>query len=121
SMRLGAGGRRLTPEAQAEFDRQFGERISHVPGVKSQGSVTSLPFTSSVGWGSITVEGFTPQPGHELQDDLRGATPDSFRAMCSMLRNSRVWSGPDIAPQATRLVAIDEKCAQRFLWREAPL
>jgi len=121
SMRLGAGGRRLAPEAQAEFARQFGERISHVPGVKSQGSVTSLPFTSSVGWGSIGVEGFTPQPGQELQVDLRGVTPDYFRAMGIPLLKGRFFSDLDTVPKAPRVVMIDEKFAQRFWPREDPV
>src|SRR5207245_1742797 len=121
SMRLGAGGRRLTPEAQAEFDRQFGERISHVPGVKSQGGVSSLPFTSSVGWGSMKVEGFTPQPGQELQVDMRGATPDYFRAMGIPLLKGRFFSDLDNVPKAPRVVLIDGKFAQRFWLGEDPL
>ena len=52
--------------------------------------MSSLPFTSSVGWGSINVEGWTPQPGQELQVDQRGATPDYFRTMEIPLRAGAV-------------------------------
>ena len=51
-----------------------------------------LPFTSSVGWGSINVEGLTPEPGQELQVDQRAATADYFRTMEIPLRKGRFFS-----------------------------
>ena len=82
SMRLGASGRRFaTPQAAIAFFRQIGDRIAAVPGVIVRGAVSSLPFTAAVGWGSINVEGFQPQPGQELQVDMRAASPDYFRTM----------------------------------------
>src|SRR5205085_8451844 len=70
SMRLGANGQRFqNRDAAIQFYRQLGQNIASAAGVKAQGAVSSLPFTSSVGWGSIHVEGFTPQPGQELQVD----------------------------------------------------
>ena len=82
SMRLGSSGRRFdTPQASNEFYRVVAERIANVPGVTRAGSVSSLPFTNAVGWGSINVEGFQPRPGQELQVDIRGASPDYFRTM----------------------------------------
>ena len=75
-MRLGASGRQFpNRDAAVEFYRQFGDRIAAVPGVKVRGAVTALPFTSSVGWGGINVEGFVPQPGQELQVDQRAPRP----------------------------------------------
>ena len=91
SLRLGASGRQFpNPEARLEYFRQFGDRIAAVPGIKVRGAVTALPFTSSVGWGSINVEGWTPQPGQELQVDQRAATPDYFRTMEIPLREGTV-------------------------------
>src|SRR5205085_12559729 len=101
-------------DAAIQFYQQLGERISSVPGVKSQGAVTSLPFTSSVGWGSISVEGFTPQPGQELQVDQRNATTDYFRAMEIPLLKGRFFSDRDTVPNAPPVVVIDDKFAQRF-------
>jgi predicted permease len=121
-MRLGASGRQFqNRDAAGEFFRQVGERISSVPGVKVRGAVTSLPFTSSVGWGSINVEGFTPQPGQELQVDQRAATPDYFRAMEIPLMKGRFFSEFDAMPNAQRVVLIDEKFAQRFWPNEDPV
>ena len=39
----------------------FSDALAAVPGVTMRGAVSSLPFTSSVGWGSINVEGWTPR------------------------------------------------------------
>jgi predicted permease len=115
SMRLGASGRQFpNPEARIEYFRQFSDRIAAVPGVQVRGAVTSLPFTSSVGWGSINVEGWTPQPGQELQVDQRAVTADYFRTMEVPLRQGRFFTNFDALPNAERVAIIDEKFAQRF-------
>jgi predicted permease len=114
-MRLGSSGRPVqNRDAAVARYRQFGEAIARIPGVEARGAVSSLPFTSSVGWGSVNVEGFTPQPGQELQVDQRAVTPDYFRVMEIPLRQGRMFNDFDL-PQHAQLVAIiDEKFAQRF-------
>jgi predicted permease len=122
SMRVGAGGPQFTSrDASIEFYRQLGERIAAVPGVKVRGAVTSLPFTSAVGWGGINVEGFTPQPGQELQVDQRAATPDYFRTMGIPLRKGRFFTDFDGMAKAQSVVVVDEKFAQRFWPSEDPI
>ncbi|HYN07799.1 MAG TPA: ABC transporter permease [Vicinamibacterales bacterium] len=115
SMRLGASARQFqNRDAAVAFYRDFGDRISAVPGVTSRGAVSSLPFTSSVGWGSINVEGWTPQPGQELQVDQRGATTDYFKTMRIPLVTGRFFTDLDMPQNAEQVVIIDEKFAQRF-------
>jgi predicted permease len=115
SMRLGASGRQFqNRDVAVEFFRQVGDRIATVPGVKMRGAVSSLPFTSSVGWGSISVEGFTPQPGQELPVDQRAVTPDYFRTMEIPLLKGRHFSDFDTMQNAQPVALIDEKFAQRF-------
>lgn len=122
SMRLGASGRQFQDRTMAvEFYRQVGDKIASVPGVKVRGAVTSLPFTSSVGWGSINVEGFTPQPGQELQVDQRAATPDYFRSMEVPVIKGRAFTDFDAVPNAERVAIVDEKFAQRFWPNEDPI
>ncbi|HET7220688.1 MAG TPA: ABC transporter permease [Vicinamibacterales bacterium] len=119
SMRLGASGRQFPArEAAIEFYRQIGDRIAAVPGIKARGAVTALPFTAAVGWGSINVEGFTPQPGQELQVDQRAVTPDYFRTMEIPLIKGRSFTSFDAMPDAAPVAIIDEKFAQRF-WPNA--
>ena len=84
------------------------------PAVTARGAVSSLPFTSSVGWGSINVEGWTPPPGQELQVDQRGVTSDYFRTMGIALVQGRSFTESDMPANAEPVVLIDEKFAQRF-------
>ena len=122
SMRLGASGRQFpNRDAAMEFFRQFGAQIAAVPGVTARGAVSSLPFTSAVGWGSINVEGFTPQPGQELQVDQRAATPDYFRTMEIPLLRGRYFSDFDTMTTAQPVVIVDEKFAQRFWPDQDPI
>jgi len=115
SMRLGPTARQFQNRDQAvAFFRGMNEALAAVPGVTMRGAVSSLPFTSSVGWGSINVEGWTPQPGQELQVDQRGATPDYFRTMKIPLVQGRVFNDLDMPANAARVGVIDEKFAQRF-------
>ena len=85
-----------------------------VPGVKERGAVSALPFTSSVGWGSINVEGWTPEPGQELQVDQRAATPEYFSTMKIPLVQGRFFTDADMPQNAEQVVVIDKKFAQRF-------
>jgi predicted permease len=114
SMRMGASSRRLTErEAALSYSRELSARISRVPGVVMRGAVSSLPFTSAVGWGSINVEGFTPQPGQELQVDQRAASPDYFRTMQIPLLQGRMFTELD-STSDQGVAIIDESFAQRF-------
>jgi predicted permease len=115
SMRLGASTRPFADrEASLAFYRPFGEALSAVPGVSMRGAVSALPFTSSVGWGSINVEGWTPQPGQELQVDQRAVTTEYFRTMRVSLVQGRFFTDADLPSSAESVVIVDEKFAQRF-------
>ena len=115
SLRLGASTRQFTDrEASLAYYRPFGEALAAVPGVQMRGAVSALPFTSSVGWGSINVEGWTPQPGEELQVDQRGVTPDYFQTMRIPVIQGRTFVPPDYASTAEQIVVIDENFAKRF-------
>jgi predicted permease len=122
SMRLGDGSRTFKDrDAALQFFKQRDESIAGVPGVTAQGSVSSLPFTSSVGWGGINVEGFIPQPGQELQVDQRAASPSYFQTMQIPLLKGRFFTVHDLAQNAQHVVVIDEKFAQRFWPHEDPI
>jgi predicted permease len=115
SMRLGASARQFQDRnAAVAFYRDFGAQLATVPGVSMRGAVSALPFTSSVGWGGINVEGWTPQPGQELQVDQRGATADYFRTMGIALIQGRFFTDGDMPQNAEPTAIIDEKFAQRF-------
>lgn len=115
SMRLGVAGRQFeNRDAAFAYYSTFGDALASVPGVKERGAVSALPFTSSVGWGSINVEGWTPEPGQELQVDQRAATTKYFSTMKIPLIAGRVFTDADLAQNAEPVVIIDQKFAQRF-------
>ncbi len=104
----------------ARFLQEIGERIARVPDVRLEGTVSALPLTPSVGWGSISVEGFHPKPGQELQVDLRIASTNYFRAMQIPLKSGRFFSDHEtLASQ--QVVVVDEKFAQRFWPHDNPV
>jgi predicted permease len=121
SMRLGGTAQQLpNRDVAIPYYRPITEALAAVPGVESLGFVTALPFTSSVGWGSINVEGWTPQPGQELQVDLRNATTDYFRTMKIPLKQGRFFEDTDLPMQAAQVGLVDQKFADRF-WPEGAI
>jgi predicted permease len=115
SLRLGSTARQFpSRDVAIEFYRAASDALNSVPGVTMRGAVSSLPFTSSVGWGGINVEGWTPQPGQELQVDQRSATADYFKTMQIPLIQGRVFTDADVPSTAQPVVIIDEKFAKRF-------
>jgi len=115
SMRLGSTARQFeNRDAALAYYSNFGEQLSSVPGVKERGAVSALPFTSSVGWGGISVEGWVPEPGQELQVDQRGATSRYFSTMGIPLIAGRVFNDADLAQDAAPVIIIDNKFARRF-------
>jgi predicted permease len=114
TMRVAATGPKYRKdEPVAQFYREIGARISHLPGVMAQGIVSTLPLTGAVGWGGINVEGFTPAPGEELQVDLRSASADYFRTMEIPLRSGRFFSEHD-TPSTPPVAIVDDRFARRF-------
>jgi predicted permease len=67
------------------------------------------------------VEGFTPQPGQELQVDQRAATPDYFRTMEVPILKGRGFTDFDAMPNAQAVVVVDEKFARRFWPDQDPI
>jgi predicted permease len=116
---VGTKYRQPGPVARA-FQEIVG-RVSRLPGVKAAGGVSSLPFSSSVGWGGIEIEGYVPPPTEpELQVDKRAATPDYFRAMEIPLVAGRFFNDHD-TPDSPPVVVIDDKMAKRFWPHESPI
>jgi predicted permease len=126
TMKVTVNGPRSNAEApgfkkrMARFHQEIENRIDHLPGVKSEGLISALPLTGSVGWGEINVEGYHPLPGQELQVDLRAASSDYFRAMDIPLVRGRFFSEHDTV-DSQQVAIIDEKFAQRFWPRDNPI
>jgi predicted permease len=95
------------------FYQQIEGRIAHLPGVTSEGAVSALPLTGTVGWGGIKVEGYNPPPGQELQADMRLASAHYFQTMEIPLVQGRFFADQDNS-DAAQVAIIDQKFARRF-------
>ena len=114
SMRVVANGPRYRQDAaRLQFFREIGDRIARLPGVISYGMGSPIPLTGEIGWGGINVEGFTPEPGQELQVDQRMADRGYFSTMQIPLIQGRFFSDHDTA-QSQQVAIIDQRFAQRF-------
>jgi predicted permease len=100
-------------KATVQFYQEVAHRVTQLPGVKSQGVVSALPLTGTVGWGGINVEGYHPEPGQELQVDIRIASTDYFRTMEVPLLKGRFFDEHD-TQDAQQVAIIDQKFASRF-------
>ncbi|HEV2351020.1 MAG TPA: ABC transporter permease [Terriglobia bacterium] len=107
-------------KAVIQFYQEVADRITRLPGVTTEGLVSVLPLTGTVGWGGIHVEGYNPPPGQELQVDLRTASSDYFRTMEIPLVKGRFFSEHDTA-DALPVVIIDENFARRFWPHDDPI
>ena len=115
SMRTGPSARRFKTDTEANAHyRALRRQAAAIPGVESAEFTGALPFTSAVSWGGINVEGFIPQPGQELQVDIRGVTPGYFGAMRIPLRMGRAFTEEDVEAAPSRSAIIDEPFAKRF-------
>ena len=117
TMEIAAAGKKYQNDKDDKpiinFYKEVESRIAHLPGVVSEGVVSTLPLTGEVGWGGINVEGYTPPPGQELQVDIRIAGTDYFRTMEIPIRKGRFFTGDDTEDKP-QVVIIDEKFARRF-------
>jgi len=99
---------------QRAYQRVYAH-LRELPGVQDAAGTGVLPFTPSIGWGGISVEGYTPAPEQgELQVDQRNVSPRYFETMEVPIRQGRSFTDQDAADNAPRTVMIDEKMARRF-------
>ena len=114
TMRVVATGQKYREDsAVIAFYRELSEKLRQLPGIQAFGFTSVLPLTGTVSWGGINVEGFTAQPGQELQADLRTTDAHYFSTMKIPLIAGRFFSDHD-TNESERVAMIDQKFAQRF-------
>jgi predicted permease len=103
------------PKARQRSYQRVYAHIRDLPGVVNAAGTGVLPFTPSIGWGSINIEGYTPSPEQgELQVDLRNVSPRYFETMEVPILQGRVFGDQDVTDKAPHTTMIDEKMARRF-------
>jgi predicted permease len=115
SMLVSANGPKYREEKPViRFYQDIGDRIRNLPGVISEGAAGQLPLTSSISWGGIEIEGYTPPSSEpELQVDKRQADATYFQTMDIPLLSGRFFAPTD-TDTSQPVVLVDEKMAHRF-------
>jgi predicted permease len=99
---------------QRTYQRVYAH-LMELPGIERAAGTQVLPFTPSIGWGGISLDGYTPTPEQgELQADIRRVTPGYFETMQVPILQGRSFTDQDTVDNAPLTTVIDEKMAKRF-------
>ncbi len=104
-------------QAPLFFDRVI-DRLANTPGVAAAAAVTQLPLS-----GAVLSSSFDPEDGditRRLDADLRGVTPDYFRALKVPVIRGRALSEAD-DPKSPPVAIVDEEFARRMWPGQDPL
>ena len=107
------------PQRQANVLREVMQRVSAVPGVRSAGLTSSLPFNGGPAT-DFVIEGQPVELGQEPLADIRIADPNYFETMRIPLRAGRTFLDTDSA-DAPRALIINEELARRHWPGESPI
>jgi predicted permease len=100
--------------ARVSFYKRALDRAEHLPGVKSAGYTTFLPFTNAGGSTTVLIQGAAPLPIGKVNDvSLRVVTPNYFQALEIPLLQGRTFIEAD-GENKTPLVVINQKMAQEY-------
>jgi putative ABC transport system permease protein len=103
------------------FFKQAIERIEALPGVKSAGAISFLPFTGLAAATSFKIEG-RPEPGagQRLVTDVRVTDENYFRTMSIPVVSGRTFNEHE-ETEKRHVVVINETLARRYFQGEDPI
>ncbi len=97
------------------------QAIAAVPGVRSVGATSNMPFGGGWSTGSFNVEGHTPPPnGLGPWGDQRIVTPGFLPTLGVELKAGRFFTEAD-GPDAPRVAVVDEGMVARFWPGQDPI
>jgi putative ABC transport system permease protein len=104
------------PKSQqwVDFYNQLGERLESVPGVKSAGFTSVLPFSGNFDGRGLAIEDHPRPAGEELSVDLYIVTPAYAQTMALQLLRGRALTEQDT--ETTPLVALINETMATALW-----
>jgi predicted permease len=115
SMRITLAGPEYSDRSKRiAFYQQLRERLINLPGVESAGGASILPLSGSIGWGSITIEGYDAAAGQSaIQADFRIASEGYFETMKEPLVRGRFFSEQD-TKDSPKVAIVDQKMATTY-------
>lgn len=102
-----------------DFVRQTLERVKSIPGVRSAGVTSTLPFDGGPAT-SFEIVGRSAENSREPIADIRTVDADYFRTLAIPLRQGRNFSERDSAA-APRVMLVNEELARRYWPNENPV
>ena len=95
------------------MNRTF-EALRSIPGVRSAGATTSIPFGGRFDKNVILAEGYTMKPGESVIAPMQvEVSPGYFETMTTPLKRGRYFNEHD-SSDAPPVAIIDERLAQKF-------
>ncbi|HZH90557.1 MAG TPA: ABC transporter permease [Pyrinomonadaceae bacterium] len=123
TMRVTVPGAKYPEDNQVvAFHRQALERLRTLPGVRSAGAVSALPFGGNLGARtSFFIEGRpAPPPGEELSTDVRVTDENYFQTIGIPVLSGRTFTEPE-AKEDRRTIVINESMARQHFPGENPI
>ncbi|MEE8148210.1 MAG: ABC transporter permease [Longimicrobiales bacterium] len=103
----------LSPEAGLAFYRDLSERLSAVGGVEAVSLARGVPLGLSSSRRGVTVEGYEPRPGEDMEFNFNVVSPGYFEMLRMPLVRGRTFSEID-REGAAPVVMVNEAFARRF-------
>jgi predicted permease len=95
------------------MNRTF-DALRSIPGVRSAGATTAIPFAGTFNKNVILAEGYTMRPGESVIAPMQVAvSPGYFETMGTPLKRGRYFNEHD-SPDAPRDAIVDERLARKF-------
>jgi predicted permease len=104
----------------AELYERLLSKLSSLAGVDSAGASDIPAIADSVHWEGVTIEGFTPADGNDVNVSTTNVTTDYFRTMGIPLVAGREFSLSDAVKTPT-VVIVNQAFARLYLANRNPL
>jgi predicted permease len=106
---------------EQRFSRRLRERLLAAPGVVDAAYSDSIPLGFGLGkWAGVTVEGYAPGPGENLDVHHASVSPGYFGLLRVPLLSGRDFRPAD-SEGAPRVVIVNESFARRFFAGRDPV
>jgi predicted permease len=102
------------------YYRDLQERLAAIPGVTGVASSGSGPFSNSNNGGNITLEGYQPKNGEDVDVGMNAVNPGFFAALGIPLRAGREFTDRDGAG-APKVVVVNEAFAKLYCGGRNPV
>ncbi|MBV9224868.1 MAG: ABC transporter permease [Acidobacteriaceae bacterium] len=100
--------------------REMYARLNALPGVKSASFSFYSPFNNCCSGFSVSVEGYSPKPGEQMQARLNRVSPGYFQTLGTKVLLGRTFDEQDGAG-SRRVAVVTEEFVRRFLPKGNPI